>query len=655
LADRYINVSILINFIIFIFFPLILICFFLHLRQYLKNTASQHENDWKDKYNKAEEYVRSQLGDDNLVKELLETSNKYVIDRATRQLVKQTEERTLQVRKSIFDDETKNTTISILKEKYSHDNVRSICSSQKDDGSITLHDSIKNQLKVGSKNRLITNLKSYIHNQRLRAYKDSVFETALTIYILRYVLVEYKGETQTICERASSWLSQQLNNNKELEKELFDACEQYIIEEGSKGIEHVIVEEIEKVKLEVSEETRKTVLEFLQSRSIIDDARVICTSQNSDGSFTLHSSILEHLKISSIDEFVKGITRYVGIKNLKTCDKSIWQTLFIITYFKNVLIDYESEWRNVCEKANKWVVSKQLSNEELEELNAACDQYLIEKGVEAYNNQTINVQVTKLEVDEKTRTTIYNGLKSDAKVDYARSLCKSQHNNGSFTLHKVISDQLKIPSPEEAVETLKSYVGSLRLRRLDKSLWISAFIVTYFKIVLVDYESEWRTACDRASTWISEQVHNADLEKELYSACEQYLIQQGCEFINSRTTTVVTESLSTEVLNRPSKSVNYGSDGRALTQKEAYLNSELIVVGAAARAKCKVKLESAQNKTLEDVSKATDLALKYTEDEVNRLFDNNVTHGNKDDVLNRAKRATKFLMDEYYKPGGDCC
>ncbi|CAB5395910.1 unnamed protein product [Rhizophagus irregularis] len=39
--------------------------------QYLKNTASQYENDWKDKYNKAEEHVRSQLGgDDNLVKEL---------------------------------------------------------------------------------------------------------------------------------------------------------------------------------------------------------------------------------------------------------------------------------------------------------------------------------------------------------------------------------------------------------------------------------------------------------------------------------------------------------------------------------------------------------------------------------------------------------
>jgi len=286
----------------------------------------------------------------------------------------------------------------------------------------------------------------------------------------------------------------------------------------------------------------------------------------------------------------------------------------------------------------------------LKELYSACEQYLIEKGIKVYNNQTIQVSITKLDVDEKTKTTIYNGLRSSAKVEDARSLCKSQTNNGSFTLHKIISDQLKISSPEEAVETLKSYVGSLRLRRLDKSLWVSAFVVTYFRIVLAEHEPEWRTACDRASTWISQQVHNPDLENELYSACEQYLIQQGCEFLNSKNT------ITTKIENKPSHSVNFGSDGRVIPEEEpSYLNSELIVVGAAARAKCKVKLASAQNKTLEDVSKATDLALKYTEEEVNRLFDNNVTHGNKDDVLHRAKRATKFLMDEYYKPGGDCC
>ncbi|PKC68478.1 hypothetical protein RhiirA1_457151 [Rhizophagus irregularis] len=204
--------------------------------QYLKNTASQYENDWKDKYNKAEEHVRSQLGgDDNL-----------------------------------------NTTISVLKGEYIVDDVRSICSSQKNDGSITLHKSIKNQFNVSSTNR--------------------------------YVLVEHKGETQAAYERANSWLSKQLNNNKELEKELFSACEQYVIEEGSRKIEH----------------TLQTVLKYLQERSILDDAHAIRISQNNDGSFTLHSSILEQFKILSIDEFIKGIT-----------------------------LDYESEWRNICEKANK--------------------------------------------------------------------------------------------------------------------------------------------------------------------------------------------------------------------------------------------------------------------------------------------------------------
>ncbi|RGB22424.1 hypothetical protein C1646_730655, partial [Rhizophagus diaphanus] len=375
-----------------------------------------------------ESLVNSVITYDNLVKELLVTSNKYVVDRVTRDMIKEKVERILQVRKSIFDEDTKNTTISVLKGEF---NI-------------------------------------YIGNQHLRSYDDSVFETALTIYILRYVLVEHKSETQAAYERASSWLSKQLNNNKELEKELFSACEQYVIEEGF-------------------EETRQTVLKYLQERSILDDAHAIRTSQNNDGSFTLHSSILEQFKISSIDEFIKGITRYVGIKNLKNCDKSIWQTLFTITYFKYVSVDYESEWRNICEKANKWVASKQLSKEELEELDSACDQYLVEKAVEAYNNQTINVQVTKLDIS----------------------------------------------SPEDDVETLKSYVGSLRLR-------------------------------------------------PLYSACEQYLIKQGCEFLNSKNTTIVTE-----VLHKPSRSVIYGSDDR--------------------------------------VSKATDLALKYTEDEVNRLFDNNVT------------------------------
>ncbi|CAI2176705.1 3434_t:CDS:2, partial [Funneliformis geosporum] len=621
--------------------------------QYLKNTTSQDKGDWAEKYNKAREYLRIQINDESLEKELLETSDKYVLDSVTRKLVKQKEEETLRVRKLVFDEETKKASYSYLIETFNVDDVRSLCSSQGKDGSITFHKLITERLKIKDTDDSITSIKNFVSNQRLRACKDSVFETALTIYILRYVLIEYKNEWSTVGERADKWLKEQLGGDKKLEAELLSACEQYLIEETITHLKSVVVlqdvETVQKITLEVSDETRQTVFKYLQSRAIIDDAHVLTKSQHSDGSFVLHQSILEHLQIPSIDESIKCLVRYVGQKSLKECDKTIWQTAFVITYLRIVLVEYEKEWSPACERAKK-CVSKKLGNSKLEEeLYKACDQYLIEKAVELYNSPSLEVSVIRLEVDEETRTTVYNGLRSHAKVEDARALCKSQTKNHSFILHKIISDQLEIKSTDDAVDSLKSYVGSLRLRRLDNSIWISAFVVTYFKLVLVEHESEWSAVCDRTKSWISQQVHNAELETELYSACEQYLIKQGCQFLNNQTT------ITSEVTKRTSHSVAIGSDGGVLTSKNAYLNSELIVVGAAARAKCKVKLESAHNKTLEDVSKATDLAVKYAEDEVNRLFGVNVTHSNKDDVLLRARRATKFLMDEYYKPGEDCC
>ena len=68
----------------------------------------------------------------------------------------------------------------------------------------------------------------------------------------------------------------------------------------------------------------------------------------------------------------------------------------------------------------------------MKELYSACEQYLIEKGIDAYNNPSINVTVVKLEVSEETRTTVYNGLRTNAKVEDARTLCKSQLKRRNF-------------------------------------------------------------------------------------------------------------------------------------------------------------------------------------------------------------------------------
>ncbi|CAG8837736.1 17256_t:CDS:2, partial [Cetraspora pellucida] len=104
-------------------------------------------------------------------------------------------------------------------------------------------------------------------------------------------------------------------------------------------------------------------------------------------------------------------------------------------------------------------------------------------------------RVLRLNVDDETRKTVFDYLRSKGTADIARSLCSAQESKGTFSPQTLTTLHPLIPSPE-------------------------------------NYEDEWRTACERASNWINEQIEDPELEKELYSACEQYLIQQVVDFIN---------------------------------------------------------------------------------------------------------------------------
>ncbi|CAG8771791.1 128_t:CDS:1, partial [Acaulospora colombiana] len=54
---------------------------------YLKSAASQHEGEWREKYNKAREYLTLQIGDAEAEKELLDTTDKYVVDNVTKKVI----------------------------------------------------------------------------------------------------------------------------------------------------------------------------------------------------------------------------------------------------------------------------------------------------------------------------------------------------------------------------------------------------------------------------------------------------------------------------------------------------------------------------------------------------------------------------------------
>ncbi|CAG8809344.1 11721_t:CDS:1, partial [Racocetra fulgida] len=254
------------------------------------------------------------------------------------------------------------------------------------------------------------------------------------------------------------------------------------------------------------------VFDYLRSKGTADLARSLCSAQESNGTFSPQTLTTLHPLIPSPKSAVESLKLFVSRPKLRNDVDSIWHTAFTIYYLKNVLMDHENEWRNSCDRASAWI-SERIDDAELEkELYSACDQYLIQQGVDLINKEggiteetQEEVDVIVLQVSDETRKAVHKSLRDDVTDEVARTICNSQEKDGSFTLHKQISDHLKIHSIDNAVESLKRYVGSLHLRGCDSPLWCTALTVTYLKTVLPDCEKEWKPACERAASWISQK------------------------------------------------------------------------------------------------------------------------------------------------------
>ncbi|CAG8544597.1 467_t:CDS:1, partial [Diversispora eburnea] len=641
---------------------------------YIKIVFAEYEKEWPQVIPLASTWVTKQINNSEVEKELYEACEQYLIERGVNYINTHSQE--INVVKLEFDEETKKIIHDGLRSGMTIETARTICGTQSNNGSFTLHSSIIKHLKI-EHNKFIYSIKRFVSSQNLKECDDSIWFTAFTICYIRIIIAEHESEWDQVINLASSFITKQINN-KEVEKELYGACEQYIIEQGInclneskssivekdivKKSERSVVEEdvdnVSKVVLNVEEDIRKTVYNHLRSFATVDVSRKISSGQNDDGSFVLHSSISDHLRISSAKAAIESLKRFVDKQYLRNCDDTLWYTALTVTYFRIVFIEHENEWRQAVDRASAWITKKINDIETENELYKACEQYLIEQGIEAINNHNkeVAVDVIKIEVSEEMRQTVYSGLRNRSNADNVPAICNSQNNDGSFTLHTLITNNLKIQTIDTSLESMKRFVGSQRLRGSDANIWHTAFTITYIKTVLADHEPEWRQFVDRASSWVTNQIKDTALEKELYSACEQYLIHQGCNALNNPAIKVNRKHRSPvpTVL----RSSLYGSDGGILSPKDAYLNSELIVVGAACEANRKFKRSCAEEKTKVDVTQARERIVVYASEEVERLFATNVTHSNKDDVLRRAKRAARFLIDEYYKcddPGCTCC
>ncbi|CAG8833350.1 20010_t:CDS:1, partial [Cetraspora pellucida] len=295
------------------------------------------------------------------------------------------------------------------------------CDSQQEDGSFTLSPLINEHLNMNP-NDAIKSLKRFVGSPRLRGCDDSVWHTAFTIYYLKNILPDHENVWRDACDRASKWLSKQIDDEK-LEKELFSACKQYLIKQGSRVLYSTKRKNRESFRvhrLNVDDETRKTVFDYLRSKGTADIARSLCSAQESNGTFSPQTLTTLHPLIPSPESAVESLKLFASRPKLRNCVDSIWHTAFTIYYLKNVLVDYEDEWRTACERASNWI-NDQIEDPELEkELYSACEQYLIQQGVDFINKEggimeesQEEVDVIVLQVSDETRKAVHKSLCDD--------------------------------------------------------------------------------------------------------------------------------------------------------------------------------------------------------------------------------------------------
>ncbi|CAG8479143.1 12162_t:CDS:2 [Cetraspora pellucida] len=125
---------------------------------YLKISTPHHKKLWEDKYNKVREYLFKQIRNAVAEKELLDCTDKFLVDNITRKVKK---------------DHKKAATITNIKKLASSEKCKVIVSKQKDDDMVKLIDSVCKVLDSPKEEIIVTNKKKIkkAYKQRKSPYK----------------------------------------------------------------------------------------------------------------------------------------------------------------------------------------------------------------------------------------------------------------------------------------------------------------------------------------------------------------------------------------------------------------------------------------------------------------------------------------------------
>ncbi|CAG8817172.1 20253_t:CDS:1, partial [Cetraspora pellucida] len=365
---------------------------------YLNIAAPHHKNQWEDKHNKARKYLSDQIGEPATEEELLDCTDKYLVDNITKKVEK---------------DHKKEAAIAVVQESASPEKHKEIVSKQKDDGSIELDDSICKELHA-PKEEIITTIKKKITNKKLQSPDlSSSLATAINLSYLKNAADKYKGDWIDKYNKARDYLSKQIGD-ADAEKELLDCADEYVVDQTTnkviddkkRDVIDLKKDEIPKeepkakaksfisnlydgaVKLEdqiekalgfnkdkLDDHEKAEALIIVEESASPEKCNEIVADQKDDGCIELSDTVCDELDVPK-EEIITTIQPKLKNKKLQLPNLPlILSTAINLSYLKKAAPKHEGVWKDKHDKARKYL-SDQIGDEDAEkELLDCADDY----------------------------------------------------------------------------------------------------------------------------------------------------------------------------------------------------------------------------------------------------------------------------------------
>ncbi|CAG8742713.1 34749_t:CDS:2, partial [Racocetra persica] len=224
---------------------------------FLKALLWEKRREWMNIYSRAESWLSENVTDSEVEERLYNYSNKFVIQRFK---VTQWIDENQQISLGVLSISSRRI---ITRKHVDIRIVRRFISYQNESGCFELTPQLAEALGFSSVDEAKKHIEAHFSSsQRTAQFDANVWSTAILIWFIRYVLVDYRYEWASIYQKANDWLCQQVKE-KDVRDELLESARDFVVKRFE--VEKDAIEEDESFKDSLEAKDR------YHERGIVDD------------------------------------------------------------------------------------------------------------------------------------------------------------------------------------------------------------------------------------------------------------------------------------------------------------------------------------------------------------------------------------------------